>query len=97
VVDTGAVEIDQVGEYRLAGSRYRAVLYANLFDEAESDIGRREDEAASPVPVSEPHSPHELSHTVPAEFGRSLYYGAALLLLLEWLYALWRYHRASVS
>ena len=97
IVDTGAIEIDQVGEYRLAGSRYHAVLYANLFDEAESDIGRREDEAASPAPVSTPHPLQELSHTVPAEFGRSLYYGAVLLLLLEWLYALWRYHRASGS
>jgi hypothetical protein len=96
-VDTGSIEVNQVGEYRLAGSRYGATLYANLFDEAESDIGRREDGDASAVPVSETKLPQELSHAVPAEFGRSLYYGAALLLLLEWLYALWRYRRASAS
>ena len=97
MVDTGSVDIDQVGEYRLAGSRYHATLYANLFDDSESDIGRREDGMASPAPVGETHPPQELSHTIPEEFGRSLYYGAALLLLLEWLYALWRYRRASVS
>jgi hypothetical protein len=97
VVDIGSVEIEQVGEYRLAGSRYRATLYANLFDESESDIGRREDEASSPIPVKEARPPQELSHTVPVEFGRLLYYGAALLLLVEWLYALWRYRRVSVS
>jgi hypothetical protein len=94
-VDTGAVEIEQVGEYRLVGSHYRATLYANLFDEDESDIGRREEESTTPVAATETHLPQELSHTVPAEFGRSLYYGAALLLFLEWLYALWRYRRVS--
>jgi hypothetical protein len=97
VVDTGSVDVDQVGEYRLAGSRYHATLYANLFDEAESDIGRREDDDTKPVPVSEARPPQELSHTVPEEFGRWLYYGAALLLLIEWLYALWRYRRTSES
>jgi hypothetical protein len=96
-VDAGSVDVDQVGEYRLAGSRYQATLYANLFDDAESDIGRREDEDAKPIPVGEVHPPQELSHTVPEEFGRWLYYGAALLLLLEWLYALWRYRRVSES
>jgi hypothetical protein len=97
VVDAGSVEVDQIGEYRLAGSHYRATLYANLFDEAESDIGRREDDDAKPVPVSEARPPQELSRTVPEEFGRWLYYGAALLLMIEWLYALWRYRRASES
>jgi von Willebrand factor type A domain/Aerotolerance regulator N-terminal len=97
VVDAGSVEVDQIGEYRLAGSHYHATLYANLFDEAESDIGRREDDDAKLVPVNEVRPPQELSHTVPEEFGRWLYYGAALLLLIEWLYALWRYRRASES
>ncbi len=96
-VDTSSVEIDRVGEYRLAGSRYTATLYANLFDEAESDIGRREEDATSPVLIGGVRPPQELTHTIPEEFGRSLYYGAALILLLEWLYALWRYRRASVS
>jgi hypothetical protein len=94
-IDIGSTEINQVGEYTLTGSRYNAVLYANLFDEAESDIGRHEDEPSKAVPVSEPLPPQELSHTVPQEFGRLLYYGAAALLLLEWLYAFWRYRRAG--
>jgi hypothetical protein len=97
IIDTEAVEINQVGEYRLAGSRYNAVLYGNLFDEAESDIGRREDGTTSSIAVSATPPPQEFSRTIPEEFGHMLYYGAALLLLLEWLYALWRYHRASVS
>jgi hypothetical protein len=96
-VETGLIEVDQVGEYRLEGSHYRAVLYANLFDETESDIGRREDEATNPPSVNTPQAPQELRHSVPAEFGRSLYYGAAALLLWEWLYALWRYRRARVA
>jgi len=96
-VDTGSVELNRVGEYRLSGSRYRATLYANLFDDAESDIGRREDEMASPAVATEVRPPQELSQTIPEEFGRWLYYGAALLLLLEWLYALWRYRRTEVS
>lgn len=96
LVDTGLIEIDQVGEYRLTGDQYRAVLYANLFDEAESDIGRQEsEEVASPVATWAVQAPRELTYTVPVEFGRFLYYGAALLLLLEWFYAMWRYRSKS--
>jgi len=95
-IETDSLEIDHVGEYRLVGSRYHATLYANLFDETESDIGRREDEdAPTSVKPESPQAPQELAHTVPIEFGRSLYYGAAALLFLEWLYALWRYYRTS--
>ena len=88
--------MDHVGEYRLSGSRYRTTLYANLFDEHESDIGRRDDDS-QPVAVKhvDAQAPQELTKMVPMEFGRILYYGAASLLLLEWLYALWRYYRTS--
>jgi hypothetical protein len=96
-VDSGAVEIERTGEYRITGSHYGATLYANLFAEDESDIGRQEEEASSVTPVAETSAPHEFVRTAPKEFGRSLYYGAALLLLLEWLYALWRYRRLRVS
>jgi VWA domain-containing protein/aerotolerance regulator-like protein len=96
VVETDTVEVDHVGEYRLAGSRYRAILYANLFDEMESDIARREEDTPVAKPASEsPAAPREVARTVPHEFGRSLYYGAALLLILEWLYAMWRYSRTG--
>jgi hypothetical protein len=94
-VDAGTLDIDQVGEYHIQGSRYNTVLYANLFDEAESDIGRREEGSSLPVSVGTTSPPQELQHTVPQEFGRLLYYGAAMLLLVEWLYALWRYRRAG--
>jgi hypothetical protein len=96
-VDSGAVEIERTGEYRITGSQYGATLYANLFDEDESDIGRRAEETPSVTSATETSAPHEFVRTMPKEFGRSLYYGAALLLLLEWLYALWRYRRLRVS
>jgi hypothetical protein len=96
-VDGGAVEIERTGEYRITGSQYGATLYANLFAEDESDIGRNEEETPSVASVTEASAPHEFVRTMPKEFGRSLYYGAALLLLFEWLYALWRYRRLRVS
>jgi len=98
-IDSGAVEIEQTGEYHVTGSKYGAILYANLFDEEESDIGRREEETPNVTTAaekSEVHAPQEFVRTIPKEFGHSLYYGAALLLLLEWLYALWRYRRLRV-
>jgi hypothetical protein len=96
-VESGAVEVEQVGEYHVTGSHYHATLYANLFDDDESDIGRRDEEAAGSPPIVEARPPQELVQTVPEEFGRSLYFGAAALLLLEWLYALRRYRRMRMS
>jgi hypothetical protein len=94
VVETDTVEIDQIGEYRLGGSRYHATLYANLFDEMESDIARREEDAPiGKLTSAAPQAPQELTRTVPHEFGRSLYYVAAVVLILEWLYAMRRYYR----
>jgi hypothetical protein len=98
VLETDTVEVDQIGEYRLGGSRYHAILYANLFDEAESDIARREEGATKEQPTIEPPAaPQELTRSVPHEFGRSLYYGAAVILILEWLYAMWRYSRMRAA
>ncbi len=98
-IETDMVEVDQIGEYRLDGSRYHGTLYANLFDEAESDIARREEkEPAQAQPNVEPAAaPQEVTRSVPREFGRSLYYGAAIILTLEWLYALWRYSRMRTA
>jgi len=88
------VEIDQIGEYRLGGSRYRSILYANLFDEMESDIARREEDAPiGNLTSAAPQAPQELIRTIPHEFGRALYYVAAVVLILEWLYAMRRYYR----
>jgi hypothetical protein len=95
-VDTDVIEVDHIGEYRLTGSQYHAILLANLFDESESDIGRR-DTDSKPLTATKTvaPAPQELTQTVPVEFGRLLYYGAAALILFEWLYALWRYYRTS--
>lgn len=96
VIETDTVEIDQIGEYRLAGSQYQTILYANLFDEMESDIARREEKVPSAKPASLAlQGPQDETRTVPQEFGRSLYYVAAAVSILEWLYAMWRYYRTG--
>jgi hypothetical protein len=90
-----------VGAYRLQNGDYQAMWYANLFDEIESDIGRRAqaDQSSEAVSVilETSQAAQEVSRTVPIEFGQLLYYGAAALLFLEWLYALWRYTRARAQ
>jgi len=100
-LEAAAVDIPHVGAYRLQNGDYRTMWYANLFDELESDIGRSaQDEPApeaAPVVLDTSESSHEVSRTVPVEFGQLLYYGAAGLLFLEWLYALWRYTRARAE
>ena len=100
-LDAAAVDIPHVGAYRLQNGDYRTMWYANLFDELESDIGRSaQDEPApeaTPVVLDTSQAPHEVSRTVPVEFGQLLYYAAAGLLFLEWLYALWRYTRARAE
>ena len=97
-VEATAIEIPHVGAYRLQNGDYQARWYANLFDEIESDIGRHTQPEQGSETVSvvleTPHAPQELSHTVPIEFGQLLYYAAAALLFVEWLYALWCYARA---
>ena len=100
-VEAAAVEIPHVGAYRLQNGDYQAMWYANLFDEIESDIGRRAqaDQSSEAVSVilETSQAAQEVSRTVPIEFGQLLYYGAAALLFLEWLYALWRYTRARAQ
>ena len=100
-LEAAAVDIPHVGAYRLQNGDYRTMWYANLFDELESDIGRQPQAEpapeAAPVVLDTSQAPHEVSRTVPVEFGQLLYYGAAGLLFLEWLYALWRYTRARTE
>ena len=100
-LEAAAVDIPHVGAYRLQNGDYRTMWYANLFDELESDIGRSaQDEPApeaAPVVLDTSQASHEVSRTVPVEFGQLLYYAAAGLLFLEWLYALWRYTRARAE
>lgn len=100
-LEAAAVDIPHVGAYRLQNGDYRTMWYANLFDELESDIGRQPQAEpapeAAPVVLDTSQAPHEVSRTVPVEFGQLLYYGAAGLLFLEWLYALWRYTRARAE
>ncbi len=103
-VESEAIHIPHAGEYDLKNGSYQAVWYANLFDEIESDIGRTrhtqqtdETQPTQAVAVEASHTPQEVSRSVPIEFGYLLYYGAAALLFLEWLYALWRYTRTRAA
>lgn len=100
-IEGGVVEVEHVGEYRVTGSQYQATLYANLFNDEESDIGRpdqdQQDQAVNAPANTEALAPQAIVRTVPEEFGRSLDYAAVCILLLEWLYALWRYRRMRVS
>ena len=89
-----AVEIEQVGEYRITGTHFSRTLFANLFDDAESDIGRQEDQEDTPSAL-EAKPPQEITKTIAEEFGHFLYYGAVALLGLEWLWALWRYRKTG--
>jgi hypothetical protein len=91
---TPAVEIEQRGEYRISGTHFSRTLFANLFDETESDIGRQESDEDTPV-VLEAKPPQKVARTIPEEFGHFFYYGAVALLGFEWLYALWRYRRTG--
>lgn len=97
-LDDDTFGLDRAGVYRIEGAAYRALLYANLFDEAESDIGRANvEEADDPVPVVSATDTRVGTRTVeravPVEFGRWLYWLAAALLAGEWLYALVRERR----
>ena len=98
VLEADTLPLDQVGIYRIETEAYRAELYANLFDEAESNIGRQ---IANEIPPSTSSgvraSPEAVQREIPVEFGQSLYWLAALLLFGEWLYALWRSPLEGVS
>ena len=97
-LETDTVTLDHVGAYRLESDHYHAVVYANLFDETESDIGRGEAAGEPPVAVETAHStPQEVQRNVPVEFGHSFYWLAALILIGEWLYALRRSSMERVS
>ena len=100
-LETDTVSLDRVGIYRVETASYRAELYANLFDEAESDIGRQTgDDTGTVQPAVSPGvrtSPEAVQREIPVEFGQNLYWLAALLLFAEWLYALWRSPLEGVS
>ena len=101
VLETDTVSLDRVGIYRVETASYRAELYANLFDEAESDIGRQtgdDTDTGQPAVSSGVRTlPEAVQREIPVEFGQNLYWLAALLLFAEWLYALWRSPLEGVS
>ncbi len=91
ILEADTVPLDRVGIYRVETATYRTELYVNLFDEAESDIGRQiGDGSQPPRPPGVHPSSEAVQREIPVEFGHSLYWLAALLLFGEWLYAWWR-------
>jgi len=78
---TTEFEARLAGEYHIASDGTRRTVLANLFDPAESDIGRGKRELPS-----EPAPHGELEPVVPKHaFGWWLYVAAAALMLLEWI------------
>lgn len=73
---------DWTGEYRVSSDGTRRTVLANLFDAAESDIGRGKREV--PAPRNPPSTPLE---PAPAKTPLAwwLYAVAAALMLLEWV------------
>ena len=99
-LDDDTFGLDRAGVYRVEGDAYRALLYANLFDEAESDIGRADveeaDDTASAASTTDTRvGTRTVERVVPVEFGHWLYWLAAALLAGEWLYALVREQRGQ--
>ena len=101
-LDDDTFGLDRAGVYRVESDAYRVLLYANLFDEAESDIGRpdaHDGDAAARTSTGPPPETQtgtrRVERAVPAEFGRWLYWLAAALLAGEWLYALVRERRGQ--
>ena len=99
-LDDDTFGLDRAGVYRVTGDAYQALLYANLFDEAESDIGRADveegDDTAPAVSTTDTRiGTRTVERAVPVEFGRWLYWLAAALLAGEWLYALVRERRGQ--
>ena len=80
--DPAVVVADRVGTYRVGPPGGERLVLANLFDERESDIGRRgagETPPAAPAPGQ--GTPTRARH----EIGWWMYALAAALLALEWL------------
>jgi len=87
-----SLEALTAGEYRLQAGGVTRTVYANLFDPAESDIGRRA--KASPAGrAAKPKASAGAVQAAPrpgAEFGWWLFAAAAALLLVEWAAAMRR-------
>ncbi len=91
-IEAGMVTLERSGIYEIAGAMYSAVVYANLFDEGESDIGR----SASNLIQTEHNirlntdipSGTKVDQETQREFGQFLYWIGVFLLFAEWFYSL---------
>jgi hypothetical protein len=78
--DPAVLVADRAGVYRIGPPGGERLVLANLFDERESDIGRRG--AGESLPAAAPHAPEARARR---EVGWWLYLVAAALLATEWL------------
>lgn len=79
---TTEMEADFAGEYRVRADGSRRTILANLFDPAESDIGR----GARERPLDRPPAEAPLEPVgAKRPYGWWLYAAAAALMLLEWI------------
>jgi hypothetical protein len=80
-VGNNQFEVDLAGEYRVSADGTRRTVLANLFDAAESDVGRGKRE----IPIETAAPPPSEPVPVKRAFGWWLYAVAAALMLLEWI------------
>ncbi len=88
-----AVDVARRGEYRLALGDEQRILYANLFDSEESDIGREGSEGEEVIEASSASSAANAERGS-FELSGWLYGAGILLLIFEWMIAA---HRRNAS
>jgi hypothetical protein len=86
--DPAVLVADRAGIYRIGPPGGERLVLANLFDERESDIGRRDTVESSPATTAPPPTAGARR-----EIGWWMYVAAALLLATEWI--AWLRRRAA--
>ncbi len=84
-----SLEISRAGEYRLSAGNERRVVYANLFDADESDVGRERGPGEETLEGASTAPGAVVAATLLHELARALLIAGLLLGLVEWGYWLW--------
>jgi hypothetical protein len=84
-----SLEISRVGEYRLSAGSERRIVYANLFDADESDIGRERGPGEETLEGGSTAPGAIVVATLLHELARALLIAGLLLGIVEWGYWSW--------
>jgi hypothetical protein len=79
-----AFEIARAGEYQVAIGNEERIVYANLFDADESDVGRKDGPGEEVIEGSSSAAP-VVTAALLHEFGAMLVFGGVALVVLEWI------------